>query len=108
MPIAEFEGSRSWGYNPSCLFAVETAYGGSRAFKAFVKECHQHGIAVILDVVYNHLGPTPSTCGGSTAGTTTIWEASTSTTTAGPAPRGATPGRITAGRKSGGSCATTP
>ena len=34
MPVAEFEGSRSWGYNPSCLFAVETAYGGSRAFKA--------------------------------------------------------------------------
>ena len=57
MPVAEFEGSRSWGYNPSCLFAVETAYGGSRAFKAFVKECHRHGIAVILDVVYNHLGP---------------------------------------------------
>jgi 1,4-alpha-glucan branching enzyme len=57
MPIAEFEGSRSWGYNPAHLFAVETAYGGSRAFKAFVKECHRHGIAVILDVVYNHLGP---------------------------------------------------
>lgn len=57
MPVAEFEGGRSWGYNPSCLFAVETAYGGSRAFKAFVKECRQHGIAVILDVVYNHLGP---------------------------------------------------
>ena len=57
MPVAEFEGSRSWGYNPACLFAVETAYGGSQAFKAFVKECHQHGIAVILDVVYNHLGP---------------------------------------------------
>jgi 1,4-alpha-glucan branching enzyme len=57
MPVTEFEGSRSWGYNPSHLFAVETAYGGSRAFKAFVRECHKHGIAVILDVVYNHLGP---------------------------------------------------
>ena len=57
MPVAEFEGSRSWGYNPSCPFAVETAYGGARAFKAFVKECHRHGIAVLLDVVYNHLGP---------------------------------------------------
>ncbi len=57
MPIAEFEGSRSWGYNPSCPFAVETAYGGARAFKAFVRECHRHGIAVLLDVVYNHLGP---------------------------------------------------
>jgi 1,4-alpha-glucan branching enzyme len=58
MPVAEFEGSRSWGYNPSHLFAVEIAYGGPRAFKAFIKECHRHGIAVILDVVYNHLGPT--------------------------------------------------
>jgi 1,4-alpha-glucan branching enzyme len=58
MPIAEFEGSRSWGYNPSHLYAVEIAYGGPRAFKAFVKECHRHGIAVLLDVVYNHLGPT--------------------------------------------------
>jgi 1,4-alpha-glucan branching enzyme len=57
MPVAEFEGSRSWGYNPSCLFAVETAYGGASAFKAFVKECHRHKIAVILDVVYNHMGP---------------------------------------------------
>ena len=57
MPIAEFEGNRSWGYNPSHLFAVEIAYGGPQAFKAFVKECHRHGIAVILDVVYNHLGP---------------------------------------------------
>src|SRR5262249_36699269 len=43
--------------NPSHLFAVEIAYGGPRAFKAFIKECHRHGIAVILDVVYNHLGP---------------------------------------------------
>ncbi len=58
MPIAEFEGSRSWGYNPSHLFAVEVAYGGPRGFKTFVKECHRRGIAVILDVVYNHLGPT--------------------------------------------------
>jgi 1,4-alpha-glucan branching enzyme len=57
MPVAEFEGSRSWGYNPAHLFSVETAYGGSRAFKAFVRECHRYGIAVILDVVYNHLGP---------------------------------------------------
>jgi 1,4-alpha-glucan branching enzyme len=57
MPVAEFEGSCSWGYNPAHLFAVEIAYGGPRAFKAFIKECHRHGIAVILDVVYNHLGP---------------------------------------------------
>ncbi len=57
MPIAQFEGSRSWGYNPSHLFAVESAYGGPQAFKAFVKACHRRGVAVILDVVYNHLGP---------------------------------------------------
>jgi 1,4-alpha-glucan branching enzyme len=58
MPIMEFEGGRSWGYNPSHLYAVEIAHGGPQALKAFVKECHRHGIAVILDVVYNHLGPT--------------------------------------------------
>jgi 1,4-alpha-glucan branching enzyme len=57
MPVAEFEGNRSWGYNPAHLFAVEIAYGGPRAFKGFIKECHRHGLAVILDVVYNHLGP---------------------------------------------------
>ncbi len=57
MPIAEFEGGYSWGYNPAHPFAVETAYGGPNAFKAFVQECHRRGIAVILDVVYNHLGP---------------------------------------------------
>ena len=57
MPIAEFAGEQSWGYNPSHIFAVETDYGGPLAFKGFVKHAHEHGIAVILDVVYNHLGP---------------------------------------------------
>ena len=57
MPIAQFAGERSWGYNPSHIFAVETDYGGPLAFKRFVKRAHQHGIAVILDVVYNHFGP---------------------------------------------------
>ena len=57
MPVAEFAGDRSWGYNPSHIFSVETAYGGPLAFKRFVKRAHQQGIAVILDVVYNHLGP---------------------------------------------------
>jgi 1,4-alpha-glucan branching enzyme len=108
MPVAEFEGSRSWGYNPSCLFAVETAYGGANAFKAFVKECHRHKIAVILDVVYNHMGPTTSTCGASTAGTTTAWAAFTSTTTTAPAPRGATPAPTTAGPRCAATCAITP
>jgi 1,4-alpha-glucan branching enzyme len=57
MPVGEFAGDRSWGYNPSHIFSVELAYGGPLAFKLFVKRAHQEGIAVILDVVYNHLGP---------------------------------------------------
>ncbi|AYA38746.1 DUF3459 domain-containing protein [Hymenobacter oligotrophus] len=57
MPATEFPGSRSWGYNPSHPFALETDYGGPLAFKQLVKAAHQHGIAVVLDVVYNHFGP---------------------------------------------------
>lgn len=57
MPIAEFSGDFSWGYNPSHPFAVESIYGGPDAFKLFVKTAHEHGIAVIVDVVYNHFGP---------------------------------------------------
>ncbi len=57
MPPFEFPGSVSWGYNPAFPFAIETDYGGPDAFKAFVKAAHEHGIAVILDVVYNHFGP---------------------------------------------------
>ena len=57
MPIAEFSGDFSWGYNPAHPFAVESIYGGPDAFKEFVKAAHEHGLAVIVDVVYNHLGP---------------------------------------------------
>jgi 1,4-alpha-glucan branching enzyme len=57
MPPFEFAGDLSWGYNPAHPFAIETAYGGPKAFKTFVKEAHKRGIAVILDVVYNHFGP---------------------------------------------------
>ncbi|MCA0268698.1 MAG: alpha amylase C-terminal domain-containing protein [Bacteroidetes bacterium] len=57
MPVAAFAGDRSWGYNPAHPFAVATAYGGPDALKRFVREAHRRGIAVILDVVYNHLGP---------------------------------------------------
>lgn len=57
MPVASFAGERSWGYNPSHIFAVETSYGGPQALKQFVRRAHQAGIAVILDVVYNHFGP---------------------------------------------------
>jgi len=57
MPPMEFPGGQSWGYNPSCIFAIESDYGGPVAFKEFVQAAHAHGIAVLLDVVYNHLGP---------------------------------------------------
>lgn len=57
MPAAEFAGDISWGYNPAHIFAVETTYGGPDGFRAFVKAAHAAGIAVILDVVYNHFGP---------------------------------------------------
>ncbi|WP_223827408.1 alpha-amylase family glycosyl hydrolase [Hymenobacter armeniacus] len=57
LPATEFPGSRSWGYNPSNPFALESDYGGPVAFKELVKEAHRHGIAVVLDVVYNHFGP---------------------------------------------------
>ena len=57
MPIVEFSGDFSWGYNPAHPFAVEGIYGGPDALKRFVKAAHEHGIAVIVDVVYNHFGP---------------------------------------------------
>ena len=58
MPIAEFAGDRSWGYNPSDLFAPESGFGGADGLKRFVRACHQAGIAVLVDVVHNHYGPT--------------------------------------------------
>ena len=57
MPICEFAGDRSWGYNGAYPFAVEEAYGGPEAFKRFVDAAHSMGIAVILDVLHNHWGP---------------------------------------------------
>ena len=57
MPISEFAGGISWGYNPAYPYAVESDYGGVEGFKRFVNAAHSHGIAVILDVVYNHFGP---------------------------------------------------
>jgi 1,4-alpha-glucan branching enzyme len=57
MPVAEFAGDVSWGYNPAHIFAVESAYGGPDAIRRLVKAAHDHGIAVIMDVVYNHFGP---------------------------------------------------
>ncbi len=57
MPPFEFAGDRSWGYNPAHTFAVESSYGAPDDLKALVKASHETGIAVLLDVVYNHLGP---------------------------------------------------
>ena len=58
MPIGEFPGDYSLGYNPVNIFAPESAYGSPADMQAFVEACHERGIAVLLDVVYNHLGPT--------------------------------------------------
>lgn len=57
MPLAEFAGDFSWGYNPADPYAPESAYGGLLGYKQFVNECHARGIAVIQDIVYNHFGP---------------------------------------------------
>lgn len=54
MPVMEFEGNNSWGYNPSFHFALDKAYGTSDKFKEFIDKCHQNGIAVILDIALNH------------------------------------------------------
>jgi len=57
MPIAQFPGDRNWGYDGVYLFSVQNSYGGPDGLKKLVDACHQRGLALILDVVYNHLGP---------------------------------------------------
>jgi len=57
MPVAEAMGERGWGYDGVLLYAPHHAYGGPEAFKRFVDACHDRGLGVVLDVVYNHLGP---------------------------------------------------
>ncbi|KYH43544.1 malto-oligosyltrehalose trehalohydrolase [Branchiibius sp. NY16-3462-2] len=57
MPVAAFPGSRGWGYDGVCPYAVFEPYGGAAGLQRFVDACHQRGLAVCLDVVYNHLGP---------------------------------------------------
>lgn len=57
MPIAQFTGQRNWGYDGVFPFAIQNSYGSPQEFKQLINACHQHGIAVILDVVYNHIGP---------------------------------------------------
>ncbi|WP_282136437.1 alpha-amylase family glycosyl hydrolase [Seonamhaeicola maritimus] len=74
MPVSEFDGNNSWGYNPSFHMALDKYYGTATAFKELIDECHSRGIAVILDVVYNHgTGQHPfyqmwNTDGGGTGG----------------------------------------
>ncbi|MGA8015340.1 MAG: malto-oligosyltrehalose trehalohydrolase [Candidatus Dormiibacterota bacterium] len=57
MPVAEFPGRWGWGYDGVDLFAVRAAYGGPDGLRRLVDACHRRGLAIILDVVYNHLGP---------------------------------------------------
>ncbi len=57
MPVAQFPGSRNWGYDGVFPFAVQDSYGGPDGLKRLVDACHRKGMAVVLDVVYNHLGP---------------------------------------------------
>jgi maltooligosyltrehalose trehalohydrolase len=57
MPVAQFPGERNWGYDGTYPFAVQNSYGGPEGLKKLINECHKKGITVILDVVYNHLGP---------------------------------------------------
>lgn len=57
MPLVGFSGDRGWGYDGVSLYAVHSAYGGAQALQRFVDAAHQRGLGVLLDVVYNHLGP---------------------------------------------------
>ena len=57
MPVAEFPGSRNWGYDGVHLYAPQSTYGGPRGLRRLVDAAHGHGLSVLLDVVYNHLGP---------------------------------------------------
>lgn len=57
MPVGQFPGKRNWGYDGTYLYAVQNSYGGPSGLKNLVNACHSEGLAVILDVVYNHFGP---------------------------------------------------
>jgi maltooligosyltrehalose trehalohydrolase len=68
MPIAEFAGARNWGYDGVALFAPASAYGGPSGFRRLVSAAHERGLGVILDTVYNHLGPEGNYVGAVTGG----------------------------------------
>jgi maltooligosyltrehalose trehalohydrolase len=57
MPVAQFPGTRNWGYDGTFPYAAQASYGGPHAFQKLIDACHAEGLAVFLDVVYNHLGP---------------------------------------------------
>ncbi|PKN63318.1 MAG: hypothetical protein CVU57_19725 [Deltaproteobacteria bacterium HGW-Deltaproteobacteria-15] len=61
MPTCEFAGDQGWGYNPSFFYSVESTYGGPDALKRVVDACHERGVAVLLDVVFNHAGTSDNT-----------------------------------------------
>jgi maltooligosyltrehalose trehalohydrolase len=63
LPISQFAGARNWGYDGVLPFSVHDTYGGPAALQRFVDECHGRGLAVILDVVYNHIGPVGNVLG---------------------------------------------
>ena len=54
MPVTEFDGNQNWGYSPNHYFALDKAYGTPEMLKTFIDECHKRGIAVVLDMVFNH------------------------------------------------------
>lgn len=57
LPVAQFPGHRNWGYDGVFFYAAQNTYGGPAGLKRFVDACHRHGMACVLDVVYNHVGP---------------------------------------------------
>ncbi len=57
MPVAQFPGERNWGYDGVFPYAPQNSYGGPKGLKRLINDCHSKGMSVILDVVYNHLGP---------------------------------------------------
>ena len=57
LPVNAFNGTHNWGYDGVLWYAVHESYGGPAAYQRFVDACHRRGLAVIQDVVYNHLGP---------------------------------------------------
>lgn len=74
MPVQEFDGNDSWGYNPAFFFATDKAYGTRTTYKQFIDACHERGIAVLFDVVYNHAT-------GSHPFAKLYWDSSTNKTT---------------------------